>query len=83
MNQGMSELSKRLLSTLLVLGANSPEKALTIEEVATKLGMHRSTIEPELRALVEAGYARQDEIRGSFRVCLTGTGIITASSTYS
>jgi DNA-binding IclR family transcriptional regulator len=79
----MSEFPMRVLSALLVLGANTPEKALSVEELAAKLGAEKSTVEAELRTLVDAGYARYDQAAGIRRVCLTGTGIITASSTYS
>jgi len=79
----MSERSKKLLSTLLVLGAQSPERALTIEELATKLGVEASGMEAELRRLLDAGYANVTSASGTPKVYLTGTGIITASSTYS
>ena len=79
----MSESSKRLLSALMVLGAQSPERAIAIDELAARLGLGAQAIESELEQLVEAGYARMVRQPGTSRVYLTGTGIITASSTYS
>jgi DNA-binding MarR family transcriptional regulator len=79
----MSERSKQLLSTLLVLGAQSPERALASDELATKIGVKVSDIEGELKRLLDAGYAKITSSSGTPKVYLTGTGIITASSTYS
>jgi len=79
----MSESSKRLLSALMVLGAQSPERAIAIDELAARLGLGAQEIESDLKQLVDAGYARMVREPGSSRVYLTGTGIITASSTYS
>jgi predicted ArsR family transcriptional regulator len=79
----MSELSKRILSALMVMGAQTPDKAMNAEEVAAKLGIGRREATQELKALVEKGYASVVDGRGTMRVYLTGTGIITASSTYS
>jgi DNA-binding IscR family transcriptional regulator len=79
----MSESSKRLLSALMVLGAQSPERALSVDELATKLGIGAREVEMELKQLAEAGYARIERQTGTSKVYLTGTGIITASSTYS
>ena len=79
----MSESSKRLLSTLMVLGAQSPERAIAISELAGRLGLMPREVESELKPLVEAGYARMAGHQGEGKIYLTGTGIITASSTYS
>jgi Fic family protein len=79
----MSESSKRLLSLLMVLGAQSPEKALGSEELAGKLGVGASDVEDELKRLVDGGYAVSIGKSGASKVYLTGTGVITASSTYS
>ena len=79
----MSEGPKVLLSTLMVLGAQSPEKALPIEELATKLGMGVHELQVELDRLTEAGYTITTRQGGRIMVYLTGTGVITASSAYS
>jgi len=79
----MSESSKRLLSALMVLGAQSPERAIAIDELAARMGLRAQEIESGLKQLVDAGYARMVREPGNSRVYLTGTGIITASSTYS
>ena len=79
----MSELPKRILSALMVLGAQTPDKAMSAEEVAAKLGIGSREAVQEIMALVEKGYASVIEDGGKMRVYLTGTGIITASSTYS
>jgi DNA-binding IclR family transcriptional regulator len=67
----------------MVLGAQSPQRALTSEDLAAKLGADVSHVEAEMKLLVEAGYAETVFQSGAWRIYLTGTGIITASSTYS
>jgi biotin operon repressor len=79
----MSEGPKVLLSTLMVLGAQSPEKALPIDELAAKLGMGVPELQAEVDRLTEAGYAVTTRQEGRVKVYLTGTGVITASSAYS
>jgi len=79
----MNEGPKILLSALMVLGAQSPEKALPIDELATKLGMGVPELQRELDKLTEAGYAVTTRQEGRAKVYLTGTGVITASSAYS
>jgi predicted transcriptional regulator len=79
----MSESSKRLLSALMVLGAQSPERALPVDELARRLGMGVQEVEADLRQLADSGYANIVQQAGAPKVYLTGTGIITASSTYS
>jgi hypothetical protein len=79
----MNELSKRALSTLMVAGAQSVEKAMTVEDLAAKLNSPPAEVAVEVDGLVGANYAR---VVGGGRnpfVYLTGTGVITASSTYS
>ncbi|HME19295.1 MAG TPA: hypothetical protein VKF15_06155 [Nitrososphaerales archaeon] len=79
----MSEFPKRILSSLMVMGAQSPDRAMSIDELAGKLGMARSAVELELKSLIDAGYAKLVDESGTSAVYLTATGIITASSTYS
>jgi len=79
----MSEGPKVLLSTLMVLGAQSPEKAIPIDEFAMKLGVGVPELQVELDRLMEAGYAVTTRQGGRVKVYLTGTGVITASSAYS
>jgi len=79
----MSEGPKVLLSTLMVLGAQSPEKALAIDELASKLGMETPDLQAELDRVTKAGYAVMTRQEGKVKVYLTATGIITASSAYS
>jgi DNA-binding transcriptional regulator GbsR (MarR family) len=79
----MSEFPKRILSSLMVMGAQSPERAMSIDDLAVKLGMRRSAVVSGLKSLVDAGYAKLKDESGTSAVYLTATGIITASSTYS
>lgn len=67
----------------MVMGAQSPERAMTAEELAAKLSLKTEAVAAELNGLVETGYARIVEGALPARVYLTGTGVITASSTYS
>lgn len=79
----MSEFPKKILSSLMFMGAQSADRAMSIDELAGKLGMGRSAAESELKSLVDAGYAKITDKSGTRSVYLTATGIITASSTYS
>jgi len=79
----MSEGPKVLLSTLMVLGAQSPERALAIDELASKLGMRVPDLQAELDRVTKAGYAVMTRQGGRVKVYLTATGVITASSAYS
>jgi len=79
----MSEGSRKLLSTLMVLGAQSQGKAISLEELATKLGTGVHELQRELDSLAKAGYAVMTRQDGRVKVYLTGTGVITASSAYS
>lgn len=79
----MSEFPKRLLSSLMVMGAQSPDRAMSIEDLAVKLGMGRSAVVSGLKSLIDAGYAKLKDESGTSAVYLTATGVITASSTYS
>ena len=67
----------------MVMGAQSPDRAMSIDELAGKLGMDKSTVESGLKTLVDSGYAKLTEESGTRKVYLTRMGIITASSTYS
>ena len=79
----MSEGAKRLLSALMVFGAQSPGKAFPIDDLATKLEMGPHELQAELDRLEEEGYVVKTGQGGSAKVYLTGTGVITASSAYS
>jgi len=79
----LSELPKRILALLMVGGAQSPDKAVTIEELGTKLSAPPEAVSTELNELIVAGYVQLIMGEGQARAYLTGTGIITASSTYS
>ena len=46
----MGEISKRVLSALLILGAQSPEKAMEGADLANKLGLEVSSLEAESRS---------------------------------
>ena len=79
----MSELSKRILSLLMVGGAQSSAKAMTVEELGAKLTAPPEAVSTELNDLIASGYVELVVDEGQPRAYLTGTGIITASSTYS
>lgn len=79
----MSESLKRILSSLMVMGAQSPDRAMSTDDLAGKLGMERNAVVSGLKSLIDAGYAKLIDESGPSAVYLTATGIITASSTYS
>ena len=79
----MDENPRRILTALMVLGVQSPEKALSAGELATKLGLQLSEAAAGVEQLLRSGYAQPVALPGPPRVYLTGAGIISASSTYS
>jgi len=79
----MSEGPKKLLSLLLVIGAQSPDKAINLGELALKLGTDKKSAEAEVRQLAQSGYVAKAGALGNEAFYLTGTGVIAASSTYS
>lgn len=79
----MAEVPRRLLSTLLVIGAQSREKAVSSEALTKQFGMEVGSIEKEIRELTEQGYLEAFVRDGITCVYLSLTGIITASSVYS
>jgi predicted transcriptional regulator len=79
----MSESSKRLLSILMVIGAQNPDRALLAKELAQKLGADVGSVESELGGLIRSGHVATTGEPGEVKFFLTGIGVITASSTYS
>ena len=79
----MSELSKRVLSVMMVIGAQSEDRAVTLGELAAKAGRPGPELSAVVEELVSDGNAVETAGRGERKVYLTGTGIITASSAYS
>jgi hypothetical protein len=79
----MSEIGKAVLSTLLIVGAQSPEKAEPTSRLATRLGIDVGMLEGEINGLRGKGYVATTLIEGKMAAYLTPTGIVTASSTYS
>ena len=67
----------------MVTGAQSSEKGIPIKELAMKLQAPAEMVATEVDNLVSNSYAAIIIAGGAPRVYLTGTGIITASSTYS
>ena len=79
----MGEAPKRVLSILLITGAQSPERAISITDLAGKLGIDRSSLDTEIEELRRGGYLKSFVRDGISHVYLSMTGVITASSTYS
>lgn len=79
----MSEITKKILSLLMVTGAHAPERGLTMEEVGAKINVPPALVANEVNEMVADGYVQIVMSEGQPRVYLTGTGVITASSTYS
>ena len=78
----MGEISKRVLSALLILGTVA-EKAMEGADLANKLGLEVSSLEAEIEELVRGGYLISSQRNGVPNVYLSTAGIIAASSTYS
>ncbi len=79
----MDETPKRVLSTLMIVGAQSPERAISSSELACKLGIKKPSLEVEIEALGRGGYLKSFLRDGASHVYLSVAGIIVASSTYS
>jgi DNA-binding IscR family transcriptional regulator len=79
----MDETPKRVLSTLMIMGAQSPERAISSIDLAGRLGIEKSSLEAEMEELRRGGYLKSFLREGASHVYLSGDGIIVASSTYS
>ena len=79
----MGEITKRILSLLMVSGAQNEARALTMEELGAKINVPTGLVATEVNEMVADGYVQLIVSEGQPRVYLTGTGVITASSTYS
>jgi DNA-binding IscR family transcriptional regulator len=80
---GTSETGKRVLSALLIVGAQSRDQAEPTARLAVRLEVDVDGLEKSLGELQKKGYVVMFEKDGSVRVYLTSIGIVTASSTYS
>jgi DNA-binding IscR family transcriptional regulator len=79
----MDETPKRVLSTLMIVGSQSPEKAISSIDLAGKLGIEKPYLEVEIEELGRGGYLKTFLRDGVSHVYLSMAGIIVASSTYS
>ena len=79
----MSETRKRVLSALLIVGAQSSEKAESTSHLAERLGVDVDSLENDIVDLQSRGYVILYTKEGVKKAYLTSTGIVTASSTYS
>ena len=79
----MDETPKRILSTLMIMGAQSPERAIDSTDLAGKLDMEKPSLEAEMAELGRGGYLKSFFRDGVSHVYLSMAGIIVASSTYS
>ncbi len=79
----MSETGKKVLSALLIVGAQSRDQAEPIARLAARLEVGAKSLEGDLLDLQGKGYVVLFEKGGTPMVYLSSTGIVTASSTYS
>ena len=79
----MSETRKKVLSALLIVGAQSRDQAEPTARLAARLEVGLESLEKDLSDLQGKGYVVLFEKEGGRRVYLSSTGIVTASSTYS
>jgi DNA-binding IscR family transcriptional regulator len=79
----MDETPKRVLSTLMIMGSQSPERAISSADLAGKLGIEKPSLEAEIESLGHVGYIKSFLRDGVSHVYLSAAGIIVASSTYS
>jgi biotin operon repressor len=79
----MAEVPGKLLSRLMVIGAQSPDKAVSSESLSKQFGMETGALEAEIKSLREQGYLEALTKEGTTCVYLSLTGIIAASSVYS
>ena len=79
----MNDMPRRVLSTLLISGAQSPERAVSSDDLAVQFGFEKAKLQSEIEALGRGGYV-QSVIRDDVRlVYLSLTGVLAASSIYS
>ncbi len=79
----MSETGKKVLSALLIVGAQSRDQAEPTARLAARLEVGVEHLEEDLLDLQGKGYVVLFEKSGTPMVYLSSTGIVTASSTYS
>ena len=79
----MSETPLKVLSTLMITGAMTPEKAVTSQDLAAQFGIDKNVMDSELDALRRVGYLERFVQDGTERIYLSLNGIIAASSVHS
>jgi DNA-binding MarR family transcriptional regulator len=73
----------RVLSMMNNIGAVTPEKSLTLEELTMWTGFDSSDLRHHLKGLIEQGYVEQVQVQGAERYHITKVGIIKVLSMYS
>jgi DNA-binding IscR family transcriptional regulator len=79
----MDETPRRVLPILMILGAQSPESAVSSTELAQKLGVEKPSLEAEMEELGRGGYLKSFLRDGTPHFYLSSAGVIVASSAYS
>jgi hypothetical protein len=79
----MNDAPRKLLATLLVVGAQSVAKAMTTQDLARHFGVETTDIEPDVEALARRGYVISVMRQDTKLFYLSNTGILAASSVYS
>ena len=73
----------RVLSIMNNVGAVTPEKSLTLEELAMWTGFVETAIRDHLKKLMEQGYVEKIQVQGVEKYHITKMGIIKVLSMYS
>jgi DNA-binding MarR family transcriptional regulator len=79
----MSETPLKVLSTLMIRRATTPENAVTSQDLATQFGIDKNLLDSQIEALGRVGYLERSVHNGVERIYLSLNGIIAASSVHS
>ena len=75
MSANLSDDSSVLLRMLYAIGANKPEKSVSIEEISEWTETERSKIETDVQKLAEQGYLQSIQAEGTDKYHVTLDGI--------
>jgi DNA-binding IclR family transcriptional regulator len=73
----------KVLSMMNNVGAVTPEKSLTLEDLAMWTGLVETTLRDHLKKVMEQGYVAQIQVQDAEKYYITKMGIIKVMTMYS
>ena len=73
----------RVLSMMNNVGAVTPEKSLTLEDLAMWTGLVETALRDHLKKVMEQGYVAQIQVQGVEKYYITKMGILKVMTMYS